>query len=130
MASTQPQREEVRLPEILDAEKPDWEVLQNLSAGLAQFTTADSLQPASVQLPKKPRSGLPAIARLLRSGVVQKILYPLEKTTKNTPFIADGTKVAVTRSLTRPLLDALSVTRSSVFTFQGGTIRHYANGSR
>ena len=107
MASTQPQREEVRLPEIAGAEKPDWEILQNLSAGLAQSTATESLRPSTVQLPRKPGSGLPAIARLLRSAIVQKLLYPLEKSTRNTPFLADGTKVAVTRSLTRPLLEAL-----------------------
>ncbi len=107
MASTQPQREEVRLPEIVGPEKADWEILNNLSAGLAQSTTPESLQPVFNKVPKKPGSGLPLIARVLRSGFIQKFLYPLEKTTRDRPFLADGTKVAVARSLTQPLLDAL-----------------------
>ena len=89
------------------SEKADWEMLNNLSAGLAQSTTSESLQPVFNKVPKKPDSGLPVIARVLRSGLIEKFLYPLEETTRNTPFVADGTTVAVVRSLSGPLLEAL-----------------------
>ena len=57
------------------------------------------------KLPKKPRSGLPTIALILRHRLVQKALSPLEKATRDAPHPPDGTKAVVAESLTRPLLE-------------------------
>jgi hypothetical protein len=59
------------------------------------------------KLPKRPRSGLPLIARVLRNGLIQKALSPLEDVTRDTRFPSDGTQVVVTHSLSRPLLEDL-----------------------
>jgi len=58
-------------------------------------------------VPRKPKSGLPLIARVLRHPIVQTTLSPLEHITRNARFQTDGTQVAVANSLTPTLLEAL-----------------------
>jgi hypothetical protein len=63
------------------------------------------LHPQPDKLPKKPRSGLPTIALILRHRLVQKALSPLEKATRDALHPPDGTQAVVAESLTRPLLE-------------------------
>jgi hypothetical protein len=55
-------------------------------------------------IPKKPKSAFPLIVRILRDPAVQFMLYPLEKITRSSVMVADGTEVVKADKLTAALL--------------------------
>ncbi len=55
-------------------------------------------------IPEKPKSSLPLIARILRNKTIQRMLYPLEVKTRNSPLVSDGAPIIVTDKITSEML--------------------------